>query len=39
MNAWSPQLPERMALAGLILILIWTLGAAWVFEIWAMVAA
>jgi hypothetical protein len=39
MNAWSYQLPERMALAGLILILIWTLGAAWVFEIWAMVAA
>jgi len=39
MNAWSSLLPERMALTGLILILIWTLGAAWVFEIWAMVAA
>src|SRR5215472_1056365 len=39
MKAWSSLLPQRMALAGLILILIWTLGAAWVFEIWAMLAA
>src|SRR5215831_13169332 len=38
MNA-SSLLLRRMALAGLILILIWTLGATWVFEIWAMLAA
>jgi len=28
-----------MTIAGLILILTWALGAAWVFEIWAMLAA
>jgi hypothetical protein len=39
MNAWSSLLPQRMVLAGLILVLIWTIGAAWVFEIWAMLAA
>src|SRR5215471_11370935 len=39
MNVWSSLLPQRTALGGLILILMWTLGAAWVFEIWAMLAA
>ena len=39
MKEWSSQLSQRIALAGLILILIWTIGAAWVFEIWAMLAA
>jgi hypothetical protein len=38
-KAWSSVLPERVALAGLILILLWALGAAWVFGIWAMLAA
>src|SRR5215471_10964484 len=39
MNASSSLLQRRMAVAGLILILMWTVGAAWVFEIWAMLAA
>jgi hypothetical protein len=39
MKAWFSLLPQRIVLFGLVLILIWTLGAAWVFEIWAVLAA